>query len=138
MGDANGLERGAYILVDAEEAAPEIILIATGSEVSLAVEARQQLTRQGLRVRVVSMPSWELFDKQAQVYRDLVLPPGVHKRLAIEAGVPQGWRDYVGPQGDIIGLTRFGASAPGPVVMEQLGFNVANVVARALKLLGKT
>jgi transketolase len=84
------------------------------------------------------MPSWELFDKQVQAYRDLVLPPGVHKRLAIEAGVPQGWRDYVGPQGDIIGLRRFGASAPGPVVMEQLGFNVANVVARALKLLGKT
>jgi transketolase len=84
------------------------------------------------------MPSWELFDKQTQAYRDLVLPPGVPERLAIEAGIPQGWRDYVGPEGDIIGLTRFGASAPGPVVMEKLGFNVVHVVARALKLLDRT
>ena len=137
MAAADGLAQGAYILLEAEAAAPEIILIATGSELSLAVEAHQQLTRQGHRVRVVSMPSWELFDQQAQTYRDLVLPPGVRKRLAIEAGIPQGWRDYVGPEGDIIGLTRFGASAPGAVVLEKLGFNVANVVARALKLLDR-
>jgi transketolase len=135
---ADGLERGAYILLEAEAGAPELILIATGSEVSLAVEAHQQLSRQGLRVRVVSMPSWELFDQQPQAYRDEVLPLGVSKRLAIEAGVPQGWRDYVGPQGDIIGLTRFGASAPGPVVLEKLGFNVAHVVERALQLLDRT
>jgi len=138
MASADGLERGAYILLDAEASAPEIILIATGSEVSLAVEAYRQLTAQGLRVRVVSMPSWELFAKQPQTYRNLVLPPGVSKRLAIEAGVPQGWGDYVGPEGDIIGLTRFGASAPGAVVLEKLGFNVAHVMARALKLLGMT
>jgi transketolase len=135
MAAADGLEQGAYILLDAEGATPDLILIASGSEVSLAVEARQQLAQQGLRVWVVSMPSWELFDEQPQAYRDAVLPPAVSKRLAIEAGVPQGWRDYVGPEGDIIGLTRFGASAPGPVVMEKLGFNVAHVVARALKLL---
>jgi transketolase len=83
------------------------------------------------------MPSWELFARQPQTYRDAVLPPAVRKRLAIEAGVPQGWRDYVGPEGDVIGLTRFGASAPGPVLMEKLGFNVPNVVARALTLLGR-
>jgi transketolase len=134
---ADGLEQGAYILLDAQGAAPDVILIATGSEVSLALEAHQQLARQGVRARVVSMPSWELFEHQPQAYRDAVLPPSVRKRLAIEAGVPQGWRDYVGPEGDIIGLARFGASAPGPVVMEKLGLNVAHVVARALKLLGR-
>jgi transketolase len=137
MAAADGLEQGAYILLDAEELPPEIILIASGSEVALAVEAHQQLAQRGLRVRVVSMPSWELFDNQPQHYRDEVLPPAVSKRLVIEAGVPQGWRDYVGPGGDIIGLTRFGASAPGAVVLENLGFSVTNVVARALKLLGR-
>jgi transketolase len=104
----------------------------------LAVEVRTQLSQQGVQARVVSMPSWELFDAQPQAYRETVLPPSVRKRLALEAGVSQGWRDYVGSEGDIIGLTRFGASAPGPVVMEKLGFNVPNVVARALKLLGRT
>jgi transketolase len=84
------------------------------------------------------MPSWELFEEQPQAYRDVVLPPSMRKRLAIEAGVPQGWRDYVGPEGDIIGLTRFGASAPGAVALEKLGFNVAHVVARALQVLGRS
>jgi transketolase len=138
MGAADGLERGAYILLDADGATPDLILIASGSEVALAVEAHKQLTQQGIRARVVSMPSWELFDQQAQAYRAEVLSPSVGKRLAIEAGVPQGWHYYVGPEGDIIGLTRFGASAPGQVAMEQLGFNVTNVVARALKLLGRS
>jgi transketolase len=137
MAAADGVERGAYVLLDAEGATPDIILIASGSEVALAVETRTQLARQSIRARVISMPSWELFDQQSQAYRDEVLPPSVHKRLAIEAGVPQGWRDYVGPAGDIIGLTRFGASAPGAVVMEKLGFSVANVMARALALLGR-
>lgn len=135
MAAADGLERGAYVLLDADGATPDILFIASGSEVALAVEARKQLVRQGIQARVVSMPSWELFDQQSQAYRDEVLPPSVRKRLAVEAGVPQGWRDYVGPEGDIIGLTRFGASAPGQVVMEKLGLNVANVVARALTLL---
>jgi transketolase len=138
MGAADGLARGAYILLDTEGAMPDIILIASGSEVALAAEAREQMVQQGIRVRLVSMPSWELFEQQPQAYREAVLPPTVRKRLAIEAGVPQGWRDYVGPEGDIIGLTRFGASAPGPVVMDKLGFNVPHVVARALKLLGRT
>jgi transketolase len=138
MAAAEGLEQGAYVLIDAESGTPDMILIASGSEVALAVEARTQLTQQGVQARVVSMPSWELFEAQPQAYREMVLPPSVRKRLAIEAGVPQGWRDYVGSEGDIIGLTRFGASAPGPVVMEKLGFNVPNVVARALKLLGRT
>jgi transketolase len=138
MGAADGLERGAYILLDADGTTPDLILIASGSEVALAVEAHKQLTQRGIRARVVSMPSWELFDQQAQAYRAEVLSPSVGKRLAIEAGVPQGWHYYVGPEGDIIGLTRFGASAPGQVAMEQLGFNVTNVVARALKLLGRS
>jgi transketolase len=138
MAAADGLEQGAYVLLDAESGRPDMILIASGSEVALAVEAHTQLTQQGVQARVVSMPSWELFEVQPQAYREMVLPPSVRKRLAIEAGVPQGWRDYVGSEGDIIGLTRFGASAPGPVVMEKLGFNVTNVVARALKLLGRT
>jgi transketolase len=138
MATADGLERGAYILLDTDAATPDLILIASGSEVALAVEAHKQLTQQGIKARVVSMPSWELFDRQAEAYRAEVLPPSVGKRLAIEAGGPQGWHYYVGPEGDIIGLTRFGASAPGQVVMEQLGFNVTNVVARALKLLGRS
>jgi transketolase len=138
MAAAAGLEQGAYTLREAEGASPDIILIATGSEVVLAVEAYQQLVQHGVRARVVSMPSWELFAQQPQAYRESVLPASVRKRLAIEAGVPQGWRDYIGPEGDIIGMTRFGASAPGPVAMDKFGFNVPNVVARALQLLGRT
>jgi transketolase len=137
MAAADGLERGAYVLLEAEGGTPDVILIASGSEVSLAVDARPQLVQQGIRVRVVSMPSWELFERQPRTYRETVLPPAVRKRLAIEAGVPQGWREFVGPEGDIIGLTRFGASAPGAVVMDKLGFNAPHVVARALKLLGR-
>ncbi len=135
MASADGVEQGAYILLDAAGATPDLILIASGSEVELAVDAHQQLAHHDVQARVVSMPSWELFEQQSPAYRDAVLPPSVRKRLAIEAGVPQGWHDYVGPEGDIIGLTRFGASAPGSVALEKLGLNVANVVARALKLL---
>jgi transketolase len=138
MAAADGLERGAYVLLDAPDGRPDLILIATGSEVALAVEARQRLAAQGVQARVVSMPSWELFEQQPQAYREEVLPPAVTKRLAIEAGVPQGWHYYVGPEGDVLGLTRFGASAPGQVVLDKLGFNVANVVARALRLLGRS
>ena len=137
MAAADRVGRGAYILLEAEGNTPDVVLIASGSEVALAIEARTQLAQRNIRARVVSMPSWELFDQQSQAYRDEVLPPSVRKRLAIEAGVPRGWRDYVGPEGDVVGLTRFGASAPGSVVMEKLGFSVANVVARALALLGR-
>ncbi len=138
MAAADGLERGAYILIEAEGGNPDIILIASGSEVPLAVEARKQLAQQGVRARVVSMPSWDLFEAQPQTYRQEVLPASIRKRLAIEAGTPQGWHYYVGEAGDVIGLTRFGASAPGQVAMERLGFTVANVVARALQLLGRS
>jgi transketolase len=137
MAAADGLEHGAYILIEAASGHPDLILIATGSEVALAVEARQQLAQQGVQARVVSMPSWELFAQQPKAYHEEVLPPAVSRRLAIEAGVPQGWHSYVGPEGAVLGLTRFGASAPGAVAMDKLGFNVANVVAQALKVLGR-
>jgi transketolase len=127
--------QGAYTLRDAD-GTPQIILIATGSEVHLALSAADALGSEGLRVRVVSMPCWELFDEQPQEYKNSVLLPGVSARLSIEAGVTQGWWKYVGDGGDVIGLDRFGASAPGSVVMDKLGFNVDNVVARAKALLG--
>lgn len=134
-GSAEGLRRGAYVLSDASN--PQIILIATGSEVSLALGAQKKLAEQGIAARVVSMPSWELFDAQSQEYRDTVLLPSVRTRLAVEAGITQGWHKYVGMDGDVIGLDRFGASAPFAVIFEKLGFTVDNVVARARRLLGK-
>ena len=131
----DGLRRGAYILADAPQGTPHMILIASGSEVGLIVAARQVLQEQHLAVRLVSMPSWELFEAQSQDYRDSVLPPSVHARLAVEAGVTQGWHRYVGDQGDVIGVDRFGASAPGPVVMREYGFTVEHVCTRARDLL---
>jgi len=129
--------RGAYIIADAPDT-PDVILIASGSEVSLALEARQKLAEQNVQARVVSMPSWELFDGQPQEYRDHVLPPQVKARLAIEAGVPMGWTKYAGDQGDVLAVeNRFGASAPFQVIFEKYGFTVENVVRRALKLLGR-
>jgi transketolase len=132
---AAGLRRGGYILYEPEGEMPELILIATGSEVSLALAAREELLAKKIRTRVVSMPSWELFDEQPREYRDSVLPPPVKARLAIEAGSPMGWRSYTGDGGDVIGVDRFGASAPGPVVMREYGFTVKNVTVRALELL---
>ena len=132
---ADGLRRGAYILSDAPKGKPDIILIATGSEVSLVIAAGQTLTKNKIHVRIVSMPSWELFDAQPRSYRDSVLPPLGHARLAVEAGATQGWRKYVGDEGDVIGVDRFGASAPGPVVMREYGFSVENVCKRARALL---
>ncbi len=132
---AEGLRRGAYILADAPLGKPQLILIASGSEVGLMVAARQKLQQQKISVRLVSMPSWELFETQSPEYRESVLPPSVSARLAIEAGVTQGWHRYVGDRGDVIGVDRFGASAPGPVVMREYGFNVENVCKRALALL---
>src|SRR6266550_4237868 len=134
---AEGLRRGAYVLADAPGGKPDIVLIGTGSEVALIVGARQKLAEQKIQARIVSMPSWELFDLQPRDYRESVLPPSVRPRLAVEAGLPQGWHFYVGDGGDVVGLDRFGASAPGNVVMEKLGFTVDHVVERALKLLGK-
>jgi transketolase len=132
---ADRLSKGAYILAEASGAAPRVILIATGSEVSLALEARERLESEGIPTRVVSMPSWELFDRQPREYREEVLPRSVPARLAIEAGVSLGWKRYVGDAGDSVSLDRYGASAPGEIVLKELGFNVDNVVARARKLL---
>jgi transketolase len=131
---ADGLRRGAYILKDSPDGKPDIILISTGSEVSLIVEAAKKLTEEGIMVRIVSMPSWELFDAQPQGYRDSVLPSSMHARLAVEAGATQGWCKYVGGAGDVIGVDRFGASAPGDVVMREYGFTVENVCERAMAL----
>jgi transketolase len=143
---AEGLRRGGYILAEgvrsptvregnSPDAAPQLILIATGSEISLALEAREKLQTDGIVTRVVSMPCIELFEEQPQDYRDEVLPPNVTARLAIEAGVRQGWDRYVGPKGDVVCLDRFGASAPGDVALRNLGFNVENVLERARALL---
>ena len=136
---AVGTSRGAYVLIDAVEGmVPELILIATGSEVHLALEAHHQLIGDNIRSRVVSMPSWELFAAQPAEYREQVLPLAVCARVSIEAGSPFGWERYVGDAGAIIGVDRFGASAPGPVVMEEYGFTVENVVATARRVLGGT
>ena len=134
---ADELRKGAYILADAPGGKPDIILIGTGSEVSLAVAAREKLVDQKVQARVVSMPSWELFDQQPQAYREAVLPKSVRARLAVEAALSQGWHRYVGDDGDVVAVDRFGASAPGNVVMEKLGFTVSHVVERATALLGK-
>jgi transketolase len=131
---ADGLRCGAYVLADAPNAKPDIILIASGSEVGLVMAAREKLQEQKIMARVVSMPSWELFDAQPKAYRDEVISPSVRARLAVEAGATQGWHRYVGDHGDVLGIDRFGASAPGDVVMHEYGFTVENVVKRALAL----
>jgi transketolase len=134
---AEGLTRGAYVMSESPTGKIDAIIIATGSEVSVAVEAQEKLAAEDIGARVVSMPSWELFEKQPQAYRDEVLPPNIHARLAIEAGVTSGWAKYVGDKGDVIGLDRYGASAPVQAVMEQLGFTAANAMQRVRKMLGK-
>jgi transketolase len=137
LAPAEGLVRGAYVLAESEGGQPDIILIATGSEVHPTLAAQERLAEQGVKARVVSMPSWELFERQPQSYRDDVLPPEVTARLAIEAGVPQGWHRYVGDRGDVIGIEGFGASAPYKVLWEKYGFTAENIAARALEMLGK-
>ena len=134
---ADGLRKGAYVLSDVKDGKPALILIASGSEVGLIVAAAERLQSEGIAVRCVSMPSWELFDAQPQAYRDQVLPPNVPARLAVELGVSQGWCRYVGAQGDMLGVERFGASAPGEVVLREYGFTVDNVVARAKAVLAR-
>lgn len=135
---AEGVRRGAYILADPPNAKPKLILIATGSEVSLIVAAQKKLQKIKIPVRIVSMPSWELFEAQSQKYRDTVLPPFLPLRLSVEAGVSQGWERYVGDEGSTIGVDKFGASAPGEVVMEKYGFSVDNVCKEAIRLLKKS
>ena len=132
---AEGLNKGAYILSEAPGSKPQLILIATGSEVGLIVEAQKKLSEQKIAVRLVSMPSWELFENQPLEYKNMIFPPEIHARLAVEAGITQGWRKYVGEHGDVLGIDHFGASAPGPVVMREFGFTVENVCERAKALL---
>jgi transketolase len=135
-GKAKGVEQGAYILSDCD-GKPELILIASGSEVHLIVEAQKQLKEENIAARVVSMPSWNLFDKQDASYKENVLPKDVKKRLSVEAGSPLGWHKYVTDEGDVIGIDKFGESAPGEQLMEEYGFSVENVVKKAKALLNK-
>jgi transketolase len=128
---AAGVARGAYVLAENPGATPEVILMATGSEVSLCVEAFEQLSKEGIKARVVSMPSWELFERQDQTYRDSVLPPSVKARVSVEMATTFGWDRYVGPTGHSIGMHSFGASAPIKQLLKHFGFTVENVIAAA-------
>jgi len=137
--DAEGLRRGAYV-VDREAAgapAPDVLVIASGSELSVALAAAERLRADGgIRARVVSMPCWRLFEEQDRAYRDAVLPPSVKARVAVEAGASQGWEKFVGDGGTVVGIDRFGASAPGDTVMREFGFTPAHVADVARGLLG--
>jgi transketolase len=135
---SDGTLRGAYVLADAPQGSPEILIMSTGAEVHLALAAYEKLVQDGISARVVSMPSWELFEEQDQGYQDEVLPPAVTARLAIEAGVSMGWERYVGTQGKILGIDRFGASAPGGQVLEKYGFTAEAAVAAAKEVLGRS
>jgi len=134
---ASGVAQGAYILAEAKGRKPEAILMATGSEVPLCLEAYEKLSAEGLRVRLVSMPSWELFDRQPQAYRDAVLPPDVTARVSVEMGVTQGWEKYVGAKGRAIGMTAFGASAPLKDLLKKFGFVPESVMAAVRSILAK-
>jgi transketolase len=131
---AAGAQKGGYILADAADGKPDVIIIGTGSEVSLCVAAYEKLTAEGVKVRVVSLPCWELFDEQPAEYRDAVLPPNVTSRVAVELGIKQGWEKYIGVSGKFIGMSGYGASAPLEVVLPHFGMTVENVVAAAKEL----
>jgi transketolase len=135
---AAGVARGAYVMADAPEGSPEIILIASGSEVALVIQAHEALTAQGIRSRVVSMPSWDIFEHQPQSYREAVLPAAVTTRLAVEQGSVLGWAEYVGPHGRVIGMKTFGASAPLKELQRKFGFEPEHIVSVAMELLGAT
>ncbi len=134
-GPADGLQKGAYVVRDPQDSRPDLLLMASGSEVHIALAAAAALSDKGIAVRVVSVPCWELFDEQPEEYRRMVLPPEVTARLAVEAGVPQGWYRYVGSRGIVIGLTHFGASAPYEVLYEKFGLTAEQVVEKSLKIL---
>jgi transketolase len=139
---AEGTRQGAYVLAEATDAegkttTPRLILLSTGSEISLCLEARETLQSEGTPTRVVSMPCWELFDEQPRDYRESVIPPNVPARLAVEAAASLGWHKYTGDHGDCLCLDRFGASAPGATALRELGFNTRNVIERARALLNK-
>ena len=137
-GAASGLHRGAYVLADPKDGAAQVILIATGSEVALAVAAHEQLAQEGIRTRVVSMPCWEVFAEQPRAYRDQVLPREIRARVSVEAGVRFGWERWVGDEGVTVSVDRYGSSAPGEVVMDKLGINVDAVVKAARTALGSS
>ena len=134
---AAGVAKGAYVLADAADGKPELILIGTGSEVSLCVGAYEQLTKEGVKARVVSLPSWDLFEKQSQSYKDEVLPPSVGARVAVEQGSTFGWARWVGPTGSVVGMTTFGASAPIKDLQKKFGFTVENVVKVARETMAR-
>ncbi|OAB39250.1 transketolase [Paenibacillus macquariensis subsp. defensor] len=134
-GAREGIKRGAYVVADAKNGKPVAQILATGSEVQLAVRAQEELAKDGIEVRVISMPSWDLFEKQDKAYKESVILPEVKARLAVEMAYPLGWEKYVGDQGDILGISTFGASAPGDRVMKEYGFTVENVVSRVKALL---
>jgi transketolase len=136
-GAASGVAKGGYILADASDGKPEVILMGTGSEVSLCVSAYEKLTSDGVKARVVSMPSWGLFEAQNDEYKSKVLPPDVRARVAVEQAATFGWSKYVGPNGIVLGMTRFGASAPIKELQKKFGFTTENVVAAARKAMGK-
>lgn len=137
FGSAEGVAQGAYILSESPTGNVDVILIGTGSEVSVAVDAQAKLAEAGIGARVVSMPSWQLFDKQPLDYQESVLPPAVTARVAVEAGISMGWQKYVGDAGQIVSLDHYGASAPYQVLMEKFGFTADNVAASAKAVLGK-
>ncbi len=132
------MAKGGYVLADAKDGKPDIILIGTGSELSLCVSAYEQLTAEGIRARVVSMPSTPIFDMQDEAYRKSVLPPEVKARVSVEAGSVFGWERYVGMQGAIIGMTTFGASAPIKDLMKKFGFTTEHVIQAAKQVLAQT
>jgi transketolase len=131
---AQGAPKGAYVLSDCQDN-PKLLLLATGSEVALALETQKALAEKNVPARVISMPCWEIFAAQPQEYQDQVLPPAVTARLAIEAGISMGWRQWTGDHGDIISVEKFGHSAPGGTVLSNYGFNLENAVSKALALL---
>jgi transketolase len=131
LAPASGVSRGAYILADAPDGKPNVLLLSTGSEVSLCVTAYVQLKSEGIKARVVSMPSWALFEEQSEEYREEVLPPHVLARVAVEEASSFGWERYTGMEGCIIGIDRFGLSAPGKVVAQHFGFEPQHIVAAA-------
>jgi transketolase len=131
LAEAGNLQQGGYVLWDSSKMGPQVILIGTGSEVSLALEAGKKLATEGTRVRVVSLPSWEIFDRQPAAYRDRVLPPDIRNRVAVEAGIRLGWEHYVGLDGAVVGLDRFGASAPGDILYQKFGLTVEKTIEAA-------
>ncbi len=134
---AAGVSKGAYILADADDGRPEVVLLATGSEVTLCVEAYEQPEKDSVKARVVSMPSWELFEQQSQDYRDSVLPPEIAARISVEQASTLGWDRYVGPHGRIIGMHTFGASAPQRDLQNKFGFTPEKIVSAAKELVGR-